>query len=60
MFNFERPKVSQNQIITLVTSSARNRENEEQNVLLYMSTTMTKVTPQYEVNHVIMAEPTLA
>ena len=35
------------------TSSARNQKNEEQNVLLYMSTAVMKVTPQYEVYHVI-------
>ena len=42
------------------TSSARSQKNEEQNVLVYVSTAVMKVTPQYEVNHVIMAEPTLA
>ena len=35
------------------TSSARNQKNEEQNVLVYVSTAVMKVTPQYEVYHVI-------
>ena len=33
------------------TSSARNQKNEEQNVLVYVSTAVMKVTPQYEVYH---------
>ena len=35
--------------MTLEASSARNQKNEEQNVLVYVSTAVMKVTPQYEV-----------